>query len=67
MLRRRRYAIVSTMPLAVCILLLAFLDMCFAEIDLNYLKTVRQNQPVMKHRRSDLYAIQFNSKAAARE
>lgn len=37
-------------------------DMCFAEINLDYLKEVRTNQPVMQHRRSDLYSILYNTK-----
>lgn len=36
-------------------------DMCFAEINLNYLSEVRTNQPVMAHRRNDLYSIVFNT------
>ena len=30
-------------------------DVCVAEIDLDYLNKVRQQMPVMKHKRDDLY------------
>ncbi|CAD5219690.1 unnamed protein product [Bursaphelenchus okinawaensis] len=36
-------------------------DICFAEIDLDYVKEIRQVQPVIAHRRSDLYSIHYNS------
>ncbi|KAI1733160.1 carbon-nitrogen hydrolase domain-containing protein [Ditylenchus destructor] len=32
-------------------------DMCFAEINLDYLYEVRKMQPVFTHRRSDLYSV----------
>lgn len=32
-------------------------DMCFAEISLSYLDEVRKLQPVLSHRRSDLYSV----------
>jgi hypothetical protein len=38
------------------------LDLCFAELDLDYLDEVRRNQPVFQHRRSDLYSLYFNEK-----
>ncbi|EJW84596.1 hydrolase [Wuchereria bancrofti] len=33
------------------------IDVCFAEISLNYLDEVRKLQPVFEHRRSDLYSL----------
>ncbi|VDK79219.1 unnamed protein product [Litomosoides sigmodontis] len=33
------------------------IDMCFAEIGLNYLDEIRKLQPVFDHRRSDLYSL----------
>ena len=30
-------------------------DVCVAEIDLDYLNKVRQQMPVMKHKRDELY------------
>jgi predicted amidohydrolase len=40
--------------------------MCFAEIDLDYVKEVRTNQPVMSHRRNDLYSVMFNAPSAGK-
>uniref|UniRef100_A0A914KGC0 bis(5'-adenosyl)-triphosphatase n=1 Tax=Meloidogyne incognita TaxID=6306 RepID=A0A914KGC0_MELIC len=37
-------------------------DLCFAELDLDYVDEVRRNQPVFEHRRSDLYSLYFNEK-----
>ncbi|TMS38267.1 hypothetical protein L596_005031 [Steinernema carpocapsae] len=36
-------------------------DMCFAEINLDYLNEVRTMQPVFQHRRNDLYSFHANS------
>ncbi|CAD5226767.1 unnamed protein product [Bursaphelenchus xylophilus] len=36
-------------------------DICFAEIDLDYVKEVRELQPVIAHRRNDLYNITYNT------
>ncbi|KAI6214079.1 hypothetical protein M3Y94_00226300 [Aphelenchoides besseyi] len=36
-------------------------DMCFGEINLDYVKEVRTNQPVLAHRRSDLYSINYST------
>jgi len=35
-------------------------DICFAEIDLDYVHEIRTYQPVIPHRRSDLYSLIFN-------
>lgn len=35
-------------------------DMCFAEVDLSYVDELRQMQPVMAHRRNDLYSLHVN-------
>ncbi|KAL3068574.1 hypothetical protein niasHT_030865 [Heterodera trifolii] len=35
-------------------------DLCFAELDLDYVEEVRTNMPVFSHRRSDLYSLHFN-------
>uniref|UniRef100_A0A0N4ZMH5 Nitrilase and fragile histidine triad fusion protein NitFhit n=1 Tax=Parastrongyloides trichosuri TaxID=131310 RepID=A0A0N4ZMH5_PARTI len=32
-------------------------DICYAEVNLDYLHKVRQNQPVFEHRRRDLYTL----------
>uniref|UniRef100_A0A914M2Q0 Nitrilase and fragile histidine triad fusion protein NitFhit n=1 Tax=Meloidogyne incognita TaxID=6306 RepID=A0A914M2Q0_MELIC len=37
-------------------------DLCFAELDLDYVDEIRRNQPVFEHRRSDLYSLYFNEK-----
>lgn len=37
-------------------------DMCFAEISLGYLEEVRKTQPVLDHRRCDLYSLIANEK-----
>ncbi|EFP02412.1 CRE-NFT-1 protein [Caenorhabditis remanei] len=39
-------------------------DMCFAEIDLNYVENIREMQPVFSHRRSDLYTLHVNERSA---
>ncbi|CAB60517.1 Nitrilase homolog [Caenorhabditis elegans] len=39
-------------------------DMCFAEIDLSYVDTLREMQPVFSHRRSDLYTLHINEKSS---
>lgn len=39
-----------------------FLDICFAELDLDYVEEVRRNQPVFAHRRSDLYTVHTNER-----
>uniref|UniRef100_A0A0N5BAD2 Nitrilase and fragile histidine triad fusion protein NitFhit n=1 Tax=Strongyloides papillosus TaxID=174720 RepID=A0A0N5BAD2_STREA len=33
------------------------IDICYGEINLDYLEKVRQNQPVFEHRRNDLYTL----------
>uniref|UniRef100_A0A915CP40 Nitrilase and fragile histidine triad fusion protein NitFhit n=1 Tax=Ditylenchus dipsaci TaxID=166011 RepID=A0A915CP40_9BILA len=38
-------------------------DMCFAEINLDYVKQIRTMQPVFGHRRADLYSLIFNEKS----
>lgn len=35
-------------------------DICFGEINLDYLQKVRQNQPVFDHRRKDIYMLVNN-------
>ncbi|KAI6187119.1 hypothetical protein M3Y98_00207700 [Aphelenchoides besseyi] len=42
-------------------------DMCFAEINLDYVKEVRTNQPVFAHRRSDLYSINYSTQRTKNE
>uniref|UniRef100_A0A8R1IGC1 bis(5'-adenosyl)-triphosphatase n=1 Tax=Caenorhabditis japonica TaxID=281687 RepID=A0A8R1IGC1_CAEJA len=37
-------------------------DMCFAEIDLSYVASLREMQPVFTHRRADLYTLHVNEK-----
>ena len=41
-------------------------DVCVAEIDLDYLNKVRQQMPVMKHKRDDLYG-KLNSSPKLRQ
>uniref|UniRef100_A0A914CTR1 Nitrilase and fragile histidine triad fusion protein NitFhit n=1 Tax=Acrobeloides nanus TaxID=290746 RepID=A0A914CTR1_9BILA len=42
-------------------------DMCFAEISLDYLDEVRALQPVLDHRRSDLYSLIANERSESKE
>lgn len=37
-------------------------DMCFAEVDLSYIDSLREMQPVFSHRRSDLYTLHVNER-----
>ncbi|KAK0398654.1 hypothetical protein QR680_002692 [Steinernema hermaphroditum] len=43
------------------------IDMCFAEINLEFLEKIRVMQPVFEHRRRDLYSLQTNYVAPADE
>ncbi|KAH7731082.1 CBN-NFT-1 protein [Aphelenchoides avenae] len=38
-------------------------DMCFAEINMDYVDEIRQTQPVMDHRRSELYSLVYNERS----
>lgn len=42
-------------------------DMCFAELDLDYVDEIRRNQPVFPHRRSDLYTLHFNEQCEIKD
>uniref|UniRef100_A0A1I7SXH6 Nitrilase and fragile histidine triad fusion protein NitFhit n=1 Tax=Caenorhabditis tropicalis TaxID=1561998 RepID=A0A1I7SXH6_9PELO len=37
-------------------------DICFAELDLSYVDSLREMQPVFSHRRSDLYTLHVNER-----
>lgn len=37
-------------------------DICFAEIDLDYVKSVRQQLPCFEHRRNDVYQLNSSRK-----
>ncbi|KAI6234624.1 hypothetical protein M3Y99_00781300 [Aphelenchoides fujianensis] len=41
--------------------------MCFAELNLDYVREVRENQPVIAHRRSDLYSINYATQSKNEE